>query len=242
MLGSTVFDPNAPGTTPSPLRAATCREAHWRTPWQSDTARARRAPTGRELRGQHTSRSGTDQRVCPQRQRRPHSPVPGQGTGPAVGTLDCSTGGSCLRIPCDRSAPLRCCISREPLTTAVPGVLGPAGRSVGAASAAAGGAGGALAGSGNGVRDGQARLAELGTVRPQATAVRHAAAASPATRACAMRTSLSAAARSFCAVTMVSMWARRSFNAASAAARTAAGSTGVTVVTVVTDMMRAFRS
>ena len=29
---STVFDPNAPGTNHQPLRAATCREAHWRTP------------------------------------------------------------------------------------------------------------------------------------------------------------------------------------------------------------------
>ena len=32
LTSSTVFDPNAPGTNHQPLRAATFREAHWRTP------------------------------------------------------------------------------------------------------------------------------------------------------------------------------------------------------------------
>ncbi len=40
---STVFDPNAPGTNHQPLRAATCREAHWRTPSpNTDQSRALR--------------------------------------------------------------------------------------------------------------------------------------------------------------------------------------------------------
>jgi hypothetical protein len=44
---STVFDPNAPGTNHQPLRAATCREAHWRTP--SPNTDQSRAPRGARL-------------------------------------------------------------------------------------------------------------------------------------------------------------------------------------------------
>jgi hypothetical protein len=47
LTSSTVFDPNAPGTNHQPLRAATCREAHWRTP--SPNTDQSRAPRGARL-------------------------------------------------------------------------------------------------------------------------------------------------------------------------------------------------